>query len=99
MSVRDYDPISAGVDNDLTLPIGPMAPVLAKLDPLLRTPIDLSPQEFHDLVDFVRDGLLDERAKKENLCKLVPRTVPSGSSVLHFERCPRDTQEQHPSVR
>ena len=88
MSVRDYDPISAGVDNDLTLPLGPMAPVLAKLDPLLATPIDLSPEEFRNLVAFVRDGLLDERARRENLCKLAPRSVPSGLLVLQFERCP-----------
>ena len=93
LSVRDYDPISAGVDNDLTLPIGPMAPVLARLDPLLVAPINLGPQEFHDLVAFVRDGLLDERAKKENLCKLVPRAVPSGFSVLQFERCPGREEE------
>ena len=86
-SIRDYDPITAGLDNDLTLAIGPSAPVLARLDPLLATPIELSPQEFHNLVAFVRDGLLDERAKKENLCKLVPRTVPSGFTPLQFERC------------
>jgi len=87
-SVRDYDPITAGLDNDLTLPVGPMAPVLARLDPLLATPLELRPDEFHDLVAFVRDGLLDDRARKENLCKLVPRSVPSGFSVLRFERCP-----------
>lgn len=94
LSVRDYDPISAGVDNDLTLPLGPMAPVLARLDPLLATPIDLGPQEFHDLLAFVRDGLLDERAKKENLCKLVPPSVPSGDRVLQFERCGRREERQ-----
>ena len=87
-SVRDYDPVSAGLDNDLTLPIGPMGPVLARLDPLLATPLELRPDEFHDLVAFVRDGLLDGRARKENLCRLVPRTVPSGASVLQFEGCP-----------
>ena len=88
-SVRDYDPITAGLANDLTLPIGPMAPVLARLDPLLVTPLELRPDEFQELVEFVRDGLLDRRARKENLCKLVPSSVPSGFSVLQFERCPR----------
>ena len=88
MSVRDYDPITAGLDNDLTLSIGPMAPVLARLDPLLATPIELSPEKFRNLVAFVRDGLLDERARKEHLCKLVPRAVPSGFTPLKFERCP-----------
>src|ERR1700686_3901018 len=52
------DPITAGLDNDLTLPIGPMEPVLARLDPLLATPLELRPDEFHGLVAFVRDGLL-----------------------------------------
>jgi cytochrome c peroxidase len=93
-SVRDYDPISAGLDNDLTLPIGPMAPVLARVDPLLATPLELRPDEVQDLVAFVRDGLLDERARKENLCKLVPRSVPSGFSVLQFERCPARERTQ-----
>jgi cytochrome c peroxidase len=86
-SIRDYDPVTAGVDNDLTLPLGPMRPVLARLDPLLAQPIELRPDEFADLVAFVRDGLLDGRAKKENLCRLVPRAVPSGLGVPQFERC------------
>ena len=93
LSVRDYDPITAGVDNDLTLPLGPMAPVLARLDPLLAAPIDLDPQKFRNLLAFVRDGLLDERARKESLCKLVPRRVPSGFNVLQFEGCPRRAAE------
>src|SRR6266513_1711081 len=93
-SVRDYDPITAGLDNDLTLPIGPMAPVLARLDSLVATPLELRPDEFHDLVAFVRDGLLDERARKENLCKLVPRSVPSGFSLLQVERCPARERDQ-----
>jgi cytochrome c peroxidase len=93
LSVRDYDPVTAGVDNDLALPLGPMAPVLARLDPLLAEPIDLRPQEFQDLVAFVRDGLLDERASKQHLCKLVPRTVPSGFTPLQFERCPKREEQ------
>jgi cytochrome c peroxidase len=93
-SVRDYDPVSAGLANDLTLPIGPMAPVLARLDPLLATPLELRPDEFRDLVAFVRDGLLDDRARKDNLCRLVPRSVPSGFTVLQFEGCPaRERQD------
>ena len=92
-SVRDYDPITAGLDNDLTLQIGPMKPVLARLDPLLKSPLELDLTNFH-LVAFVRDGLLDKRARKENLCKLVPLKVPSGFSVLQFERCPPREQDQ-----
>jgi hypothetical protein len=62
-----------------------MAPVLARLDPLLANPIVLTDEEFRQLVDFVRNGLLDPRAKPENLRKLVPKSVPSGRPVLVFE--------------
>ena len=77
----------AGVPSDLTLRLGPSEPVLRRLDPLLQSQIELSPEEFDDLVAFVRDGLLDPRVRKENLCKLVPRTVPSGLIPLEFEAC------------
>ena len=59
-------------------------PVLARLDPLLATPIDLTSEQFRDLVDFVRHGLLDRRARPEHLRKLIPRSVPSGFPVLDF---------------
>jgi hypothetical protein len=62
--------------------------VLARLDPLLRTPIRLSGGEFETLVAFVRDALLDERATKRNLCPLIPASVPSGYSTMIFEECP-----------
>jgi len=87
-SARFYNPVSAGLDSDLILHLGPIEPVLAKLDPILATPIHLTSEEFQNLVAFVRDGLMDDRAKKENLCKLVPNAVPSGSSLLRIETCP-----------
>ena len=86
-SARNYNPVTAGVPSDLTLRLGPIEPVVKRLDPLLQSPIELSPEEFDDLVAFVRDGLLDPRVRKENLCKLVPRTVPSGLIPLEFEAC------------
>lgn len=86
-SARTYDPVKAGVPADLAERVGPIEPVLRRLDPLLRNPIHLSDSEFNDLVSFVRDGLLDERVKAENLCKLVPAQVPSGLPVLDFEAC------------
>ena len=86
-SARGYDPREAGVDRDLRMRLGPIEPVLARLDPLLRKPINLSRQELADLVEFVGDGLLDKRAKKENLCRLVPDSVPSGMPVLKFQGC------------
>jgi cytochrome c peroxidase len=83
-SARNYDP-TAGVSLDLTAPMGPLELVLERVDPILTTPIMLTEEEFGQLVDFVRNGLLDQRAKPENLRKLIPRSVPSGFSVLRFE--------------
>ncbi len=84
-SINTYNPATAGVAADLCGPLGPMAPVLARLDPLVSTPISLTDDEFRELVDFVRNGLLDERAKPENLRKLIPKSVPSGRPTLTFE--------------
>jgi cytochrome c peroxidase len=87
-SARDYDPRRAGVDPDLRHRLGPIEPVLARIDPLLATPIELSPAEFQHLVAFVKYGLLDERARRQNLCRLVPDEVPSGLPTMQFEGCP-----------
>src|SRR5262249_3966996 len=86
-STHTYDPVEAGVPADLAQRLGPINPVLQRLDPLLKNPVHLSDDEFNDLVSFVRDGLFDERAKPENLCKLVPAQVPSGMPVLQFQAC------------
>lgn len=86
-SARSYDPKKAGVDGDLRMRLGPIEPVLDRLDPLLQTPVHLTNKEFNDLVAFVRDGLLDKRATKQNLCGLIPATVPSGEAVLAFQGC------------
>jgi cytochrome c peroxidase len=86
-SAHEYDPERAGVDPDLRHRLGPMEPVLARLDPLLQTPIELSNAEFHALVAFVGRSLLDPRAVKASLCRLVPRRVPSGMEVMKFEGC------------
>jgi cytochrome c peroxidase len=65
--------------------LGPIEPVLARLDPLLQTSVPLSEEEFFDLVGFVRHGLLDPRILPKHLKKLVPKRVPSGSLTLAFE--------------
>lgn len=82
---NQYSPKSAGLDADLTGPMGPLKPVLRQLDPLLVSPPRLTEKQFRQLVAFVRDGLLDPRAKPENLQRLVPQTVPSGRTTLTFE--------------
>lgn len=84
-SVNNYNPATAGVAPDLRGPLGPMAPVLALVDPLLANPAHLTEDEFRQLLDFVTNGLLDPRAKPENLRKLVPKSVPSGRPTLEFE--------------
>ncbi|MFZ2649014.1 MAG: cytochrome c peroxidase [Burkholderiaceae bacterium] len=86
-SARNYDPRRAGVDRDLRHRLGPIEPVLARLDPLLSTPIALSEHEFDDLVAFVRDGLLDPQARPDSLCREIPKAVPSGRPLLNFEGC------------
>ena len=88
LSSHSYSPIAAGLSPDLTFRQGPIEPVLAKLDPRLRAPNSLLAGEVDKLIAFVRDALLDERAKKENLCRLAPSTVPSGFPTMRFEDCP-----------
>ncbi|MCM3906088.1 MAG: hypothetical protein ND866_30760 [Pyrinomonadaceae bacterium] len=80
-----YNPRSAGVARDLRGNTGPTAPVLARLDPALTTPVHLSNERFRQLVDFVRNGLLDPRAKPENLRSLIPRRVPGGRPIQTFQ--------------
>jgi cytochrome c peroxidase len=84
-SALHYTPTSQNLPADLSGPLGPMDPVLARLDPTLSTPIVLTEAQFEQLVAFVRDGLLDPRATPERLRRLVPRAVPSGRPVLVFE--------------
>jgi cytochrome c peroxidase len=85
-SALTYNPARAGVPADLHN-IGPIFPVLARLDRKLHRPIHLTNREFKDLVEFVSEGLYDAGAGPENLCRLVPGEVPSGVSVLEFEQC------------
>lgn len=81
----NYNPFLAGVDADLQNPVGPIAPVMQRLDPLMQTPINLTDEEFRQLVDFVRNGLLDPRAKPENLRRSIPTRVPSGRPLQTFQ--------------
>jgi hypothetical protein len=45
----------------------------------------LSEEEMNNLVDFVREGLLDRRAMPESLQRLIPRQLPSGFPLLLFQ--------------
>ena len=86
-SARGYDAVRAGIDPDLTLRQGPIEPVLERLDPILRRLPKLDREQLDDLVEFVRNGLLDPRARPESLCALLPRQVPSGRPVATFQGC------------
>jgi len=89
-SASTYDPAAAGVDRDLRTWRGPVEPVLARIDPRLASPLFLRADEFADLVAFVRTGLLDRRALPQNLCALIPASLPSGMPPLRFEACPQN---------
>jgi cytochrome c peroxidase len=83
-SARNYNPV-VNVAPDLAGALGPIEPVLERVDPILRTPIQLDDNEFRNLVDFVRNGLLDSRAEPGSLRKLIPKSLPSGFPVLTFQ--------------
>jgi cytochrome c peroxidase len=76
---------TAWLPADLQAPTGPMLPVLERLDPLLRTPVQLNEEEFASLVDFVRNGLLDPDARPQRLRRFIPEKLPSGRANLIFQ--------------
>jgi cytochrome c peroxidase len=84
-SAGSYTPASQNLAPDLSGPMGPIEPVLARLDPLLATPIELTDDQIQQLIAFVENGLLDPRARPERLRHLVPQRVPSGRPLLTFE--------------
>ena len=84
-SAPRYDPVLAGVDADLQGPLGPIGPVLARIDPALATPVILSSDEFLQLIAFLRTGLLDPKANAHDLRKLIPAKVPSGRPIHVFQ--------------
>jgi cytochrome c peroxidase len=84
---QSYNPATAGIDADLTVRMGPRVPE-SMLHPLFKNGgIDLSEAQIRDVTQFVKTGLLDPRAKKENLCSMIPKSVPSKLKVLTFEAC------------
>ncbi|HXG93422.1 MAG TPA: cytochrome c peroxidase [Blastocatellia bacterium] len=83
-SARNYDPVAQRIAKDL-LRVGPIEPMLARVDPILATPITFTDDELKQLTLFVRDGLLDKRAKAENLVLQKPNSVPSNLKPFYYE--------------
>ena len=92
-SARNYDPRTEKIAKDLNR-LGPIEPVLARVDPILATAIDLTDEEQSQLTAFVRDGLLDDRAKVENLVLQKPGSVPSQLKPFFYEY----PSTRHPSA-
>lgn len=69
---------------DLRGPLGPMEPLLARIDPALGKPVELNDAEFDALVEFVRSGLLDPEARPARLRRLIPDRLPGGRPGLRF---------------
>jgi cytochrome c peroxidase len=69
-----YDPVKGGCSCRFGPRMGPIAPVLERLDPLLQTPIHLADGEFNDLVSSLRDELLNDQVNPKNLSRAVPDT-------------------------
>jgi cytochrome c peroxidase len=84
-SASHYTPDGQNLPADLSGPLGPMAPVLARLDPALSIPIVLTEAQFEQLLAFVSHSLLDPGATPNRLRRLVPEAVPSGRPMLVFE--------------
>jgi cytochrome c peroxidase len=76
---------TAHLPADLRGPLGPIEPVLARLDPKLRALPRLSEEEIAALVDFVGNGLLDPDARPQRLRRLIPEKLPSGRVGLVFQ--------------
>lgn len=83
-SARNYDPRAENIAKDLNR-LGPIEPVLARVDPILATAIDLTDDELRQLTKFVRDGLLDDRANVWNLVLQKPASVPSHLKPFFYE--------------
>ena len=83
-SLQSYDPTANHVPADLA--VGPFEDILAAgIDPLLQDSMELDGQEFRNLVEFVRNGLFDDRVL--SFCEHIPESVPSGMPLHVFEEC------------
>jgi cytochrome c peroxidase len=87
-ALHSYNASRAGVAADLSQRMAPIAYVEATIDPLVRIPTRLTAQEAADLIEFVRNGLLDASAVPASACTHVPPSLPSGMALPKFTACP-----------
>lgn len=78
-----YTPLS--LPPDMRGAMGPILPVLDRLDGRLRSAPPLSDDEVTSLIAFVRNSLLDPRAMPTHLRRLIPDRLPSGRRPLVFQ--------------
>jgi cytochrome c peroxidase len=88
-STSHYDPEDAGLD-PAVYQEGPVHSMLDDVDALVATPLILTDQEFYNLVAFVRDALLDDKAMPGQECAFMPTQdeIPSGFTLETFPACP-----------
>ena len=87
--------MTAGVAKDLTLRLCPMEPILARVDPLLTTPITLTTDEFNNLLAFCATDCWT-RALNQRICaSWSPRLsrVAFRSSAFHSVRCRSEIEQ------
>ena len=89
-SLRSYDPAAQALPADLSGSIGPTAPLLAALDPLLRDADSAHAGRTRRSCRFRAQRTPRPGAASDKLHKLVPDVVPSGNRTLSFEFADKD---------
>jgi cytochrome c peroxidase len=84
-SARNYKNDTGLIASDLAGPMGPLEPVLERVDPILQEPINLTEDQITALVDFVTNALTDSRARPDNLLHMIPDSLPSRRPMLRFQ--------------
>ena len=73
------------LDDALQASLGPLEPMLERVQNLIAVSERLPDDEFRQIVDFVRYALTDPGAHPDSLRSLLPASVPSGLPVHQFD--------------
>jgi hypothetical protein len=74
-----------GLEEGLRGQPGPYAEMLARAQPLILQPHELSELEVTQIIAFVEKSLTDPDAHPDRLRELIPTSVPSGLPMHDFE--------------